>query len=416
MAIYKTLVKKIAVAPDKKTKQKEYLKEGTLSIVDQGHLLIGGYSNDTKKAVNCNLPVIVFGDHTRAVKYINFPFGAGADGTKILEPKQGVIPKYLYYGTQYLVLKMPDKGYARHYQHLEKMDLPVPNEVEQERIVSLIEEMFSELDDGIESLNKSKTQLYAYRQAVLKNAFEGLYTTKWRGEHDASTVAYEKALRSERIAKGNKDDYHLMEEIELPTLPNEWKWVFVGDIVSSPEYGTSKKSLKAGRVPVIRMGNMKNGVIDWSDLVYSNDEDDNTKLSLCKNDVLFNRTNSAEHVGKTSIYRGERGAIFAGYIIRVNQLKEINAQYLNYFMNSPIAKKYSKLVKTDGVNQSNINSKKLLSYPFPLCVREEQDEIVYEIENRLSTCDSIEKTIDITLQQAEAMRQSILKEAFEGRL
>ena len=157
------------------------------------------------------------------------------------------------------------------------------------------------------------------------------------------------------------------------------------------------------------MGNMKDGSIDWSDLAYSNDEEDNIKYKLHDQDVLFNRTNSSEHVGKTSIFKGDRDAIYAGYIIRINQLPEINAQYLTYFMNSFV-------VKTDGVNQSNINGKKLMSYPFPLCARDEQDRIVYEIESRLSMCDSIEQTVNTALNEAEAMRQSILKEAFEGRL
>ena len=85
-------------------------------------------------------------------------------------------------------------------------------------------------------------------------------------------------------------------------------------------------------------------------------------------------------------------------------------------MNSFTAKQYGNKVKTDGVNQSNINGKKLCSYPFPLCSQEEQAQVVYELESRLSVCDSIEKTVDTTLQQAEAMRQSILKQAFEGRL
>ena len=82
MAEYKTFVNKISVSPDKKTKQKEYLNKGRLAIVDQGQNLIGGYTDNLNMMVECDLPVIVFGDHTRAVKYITFPFGAGADGIK----------------------------------------------------------------------------------------------------------------------------------------------------------------------------------------------------------------------------------------------------------------------------------------------------------------------------------------------
>ena len=131
---------------------------------------------------------------------------------------------------------------------------------------------------------------------------------------------------------------------------------------------------------------------------------------------MFNRTNSPELVGKTAIYRDEQKAIFAGYLIRINQYDVINAKYLNYYLNSFTAKMYGNMVKTDGVNQSNINGKKLCSYPFPLCTPEEQELVVKEIESRLSVCDKIEQTVNESLQKAESLRQSILKQAFEGGL
>ena len=106
MIIYKNIVDKISVSSDKKTKQKNYLKQGKLPIIDQGHNLIGGYTDNINTCLPCDLPVIVFGDHTRAVKYIDFKFGVGADGVKVLRPKEGIFPKYLYYATLYLVLHL----------------------------------------------------------------------------------------------------------------------------------------------------------------------------------------------------------------------------------------------------------------------------------------------------------------------
>ena len=116
MALFRTIVTKISIKPDQKVKQKDYLERGQFPVVDQGKNTIGGFSDDEKKVINCELPVIVFGDHTRSVKFINFPFIAGADGIKVVKPNENVLPNFLYYGTQYLVAKMPDKGYARHYQ------------------------------------------------------------------------------------------------------------------------------------------------------------------------------------------------------------------------------------------------------------------------------------------------------------
>ena len=119
------------------------------------------------------------------------------------------------------------------------------------------------------------------------------------------------------------------------------------------------------------MGNIRN--FDWSDLVYTSDDDEIAKYLLHEGDVLFNRTNSPELVGKTAIYRSELPAIFAGYLIRVNQISAVvESQYLNLFLNSDVARQYGDSVKTDGVNQSNINGAKLVNYPFPYCSVQEQ--------------------------------------------
>ena len=98
---------------------------------------------------------------------------------------------------------------------------------------------------------------------------------------------------------------------------------------------------KSGTVPVLRMGNIQNAKFEWSDLAYTSDDDEIAKYLLHDGDVLFNRTNSPELVGKTAIYRDERPAIFAGYLIRVNHIRAVSAsQYLNLFLNSRVAGEY----------------------------------------------------------------------------
>ncbi len=135
---------------------------------------------------------------------------------------------------------------------------------------------------------------------------------------------------------------------------------------------------------VLRMGNLQNGEIDWNDLAYSDDERDIKKYLLSKGDVLFNRTNSAELVGKTSIYRGEYPAIYAGYLIKLDyDCGILNGEYLNYVLNSPNAKEYCNRVKTDGVNQSNINARKIGAYVIPLPPLDEQKEIVRLLDDLL---------------------------------
>ena len=137
-----------------KIKQKDYLEEGTFPVVDQGQDLIGGYYNDEALLIPDEPPYIVFGDHTKAKKYINFKFIAGADGVKVLKAKDSVDAKFLFHSL--FTIKIEDKGYARHFQLLEKELFPLPPKPTQQAIVSKIEELFSELDKGIENLHTAQ--------------------------------------------------------------------------------------------------------------------------------------------------------------------------------------------------------------------------------------------------------------------
>ena len=329
----------------------------------------------------------------------------------IVNNKNLFVSKYVYYYTRYREFFEQFKALMSGIiggvssKKFGEIEIPLLSLQKQQRIVEKIEELFSKLDKGVEELNKIKEQLKIYRQAVLKEAFSGKLTKSKKIERDVYSLY-------QSIKERNNKKFQ-SEEIQLYELPSGWMWI---DITDGVEYGSSKKSQKSGSVPVLRMGNIQNGIFEWSDLAYSSDEDEICKYLLRNNDVLFNRTNSPELVGKTAIYRDEQKAIFAGYLIRINQYDVINAKYLNYYLNSFTAKMYGNMVKTDGVNQSNINGKKLCSYPFPLCTPEEQELVVKEIESRLSVCDKIEQTVNESLQKAESLRQSILKQAFEGGL
>lgn len=270
---------------------------------------------------------------------------------------------------------------------IEQMEIVLPPLPEQLAIVSKIEELLSDLENGKQQLLTAQQQLKVYRQSLLKAAFDGKLT-----------------LASPCEQKDGE-------------LPKGWTWVTIGDVCSSVEYGSATKSKEKGNVPVLRMGNIQKGRFDWSDLVYTDDEAEIQKYLLKKNDVLFNRTNSAELVGKTAIYKGERPAIFAGYLIRINRIERlIDADYLTYYLNTHAAKQYGNSVRSFGVNQSNINGTKLKTYPIPLPSLSEQHQIVEILESKLTVCDKIEETISQSLLQTETLKQSILKKAFEGEV
>ena len=193
--------------------------------------------------------------------------------------------------------------------------------------------------------------------------------------------------------------------------PMDWGLITIKEICKSLNYGTSKKSTFSGKCAVLRMGNLQNGYIDWTDLVYTNDEKDIQKYSLVKGDVLFNRTNSADLVGKTSLYRGEYPAIYAGYLIKLNyDRKKVVGEYLNYILNTQEAKEYCLAVKTDGVIQSNINAQKIGAFLFHLPPFEEQEKI----SEALSDVDNLIFSLQKLIEKKQAIKQGAMQELLTG--
>jgi type I restriction enzyme S subunit len=197
----------------------------------------------------------------------------------------------------------------------------------------------------------------------------------------------------------------------------KWSIVKLDDVCEKVEYGSSSKSSDEGCMPVLRMGNIQNGRFMWDDLKYSNNEEDNEKYLLNYNDVLFNRTNSPELVGKTAIYKSEMPAIFAGYLIRIRRKKDLlNADYLNYYLNSQMAKNYGYTVVISSVNQANINGKKLKTYPIPLPPIEKQEQIVKELDSLSSEIIKLSNIYQSKLANIAELKKSILQKAFTGDL
>lgn len=204
-------------------------------------------------------------------------------------------------------------------------------------------------------------------------------------------------------------------EDEIPfKVPEGWAWARMSSLTQDLPYGTSKKSSSRGEIAVLRMGNLQQGEIDYSDLVYSSDKEDIDKYLLTYGDLLFNRTNSSEWVGKTAIYRGEVSAIYAGYLIRIRSF--LDAEYLNSVMNSKYAKEICLLVKTDAVNQSNINATKLGRFLIPVPPLSEQVRISNMVSEALYWNNFIEiKKLELE-QYIQQIKSKILDLAIRGKL
>jgi type I restriction enzyme S subunit len=166
------------------------------------------------------------------------------------------------------------------------------------------------------------------------------------------------------------------------------------------------------------MGNIQEGRLDYSDLKYlPSDHPDLPPTLLDEGDLLFNRTNSAELVGKTAVFHDNHNRVsFASYLIRVSFLEESSPKYVSSFINSDHGRRYIRAVQSQQVGQANVNGTKLAQMPVPLPPAAEQQRIVAEVERRLSVIQAAEQVAAANLRRAERLRQSILKRAFEGKL
>lgn len=339
----------------------------------------------------------------------------------------------------------------RNFSHLNFKLAPIP---EQRAIVTKIEELFSDLDKGIADLKTAQQKLIIYRQAVLKKAFEGELTKEWRAEQnnlptadellqqikDARQDHYDKQIEDWQNAvkvweEGGKEgkkpakpkklrSAEFYAEIKGKTtqhLPADWFYTMQGLIMEGPKYGTSKKcSTGFGEKAVLRIPNIKNGTIDTTVLKYADFTEEEIKTyQLLENDILTIRSNgSVDLVGKCSLISScNTEYLYAGYLIRLRCFqKVINSKYILHCLSSIDLRIQieSKAKSTSGVN--NINSVELESLIVPICTLNEQNEIVKEIELRLSVCDKIEESIKVSLKKSESLRQSILKKAFAGTL
>jgi type I restriction enzyme, S subunit len=294
-------------------------------------------------------------------------------------PNESVESSYLYYWFQKLDLtKVYDGSNVPQInnKNIAPLEFPLPSVNEQQQIVSKIEELFSELDKGIEEIKTAQQQLKVYRRAVLKWAFE-----------------------------------NLAEEKTLEEITNDY---LIGIVRSNNQ----QNSQRIG-IPYIKMNNVDlAGNIDLKKVVYVEVSDaESKKYSLAKGDILINTRNSIELVGKSGVVKEDvKNVVFNNNLLRIRLRKDYDPLFIGYQLVSPSLLQQMRKGKKSTTNVCALYQRDI----FPLRVRVAseiiQKQIVQEIESRLSVCDKIEETITNSLKQAEALRQSILKKAFEGKL
>ena len=342
-----------------------------IPVLTAGKTFILGYTDETT-GIYDNLPVIIFDDFTTASQYVNFKFKVKSSAMKILIPNTELVnPKYIYYRMQ--IIQFDSSTHKRYWiQQYSKIKVPVPPLEEQARIVARIEELFSQLESGVETLKQTKVQLAVYRQAVLKEAFNRISDSK---------------------------EQHIEDICET--------------IVDCPH--STPKWTKSGKL-CLRTTNFKRGFLDLSVPNFVSDETfnkRNKRLIPLPGDVLYSREGAI--LGIACIIPKDTFVCLGQRMMLLRANSNTNNRFLMYFLNSPRLTNYVASV-TGGSASPHVNVGDIKKFLIPYPALEIQNDIVNYIDEKLSVCDQIEQTVDAALQQAEALRQSILKKAFEGGL
>ena len=345
-------------------------------VLTAGKSFVLGFTDEDFGIYN-SLPVIIFDDFTTATQYVNFPFKVKSSAMKILTANtELVLPKFIFYRMQ--IIEFDHSTHKRYWiQQYSKIKVEIPSIPEQGRIVARIEELFSQLDSGVEMLKRIKRQLVVYRQSAVTAAYPTL-------TEENTCCLSELAEISGGITKGRR--FEGSETVFLPYL---------------------------------RVANVQNGYLDLTEIKQIQLKKSEIEQHLLHfGDVLYTEGGDRDKLGRGTIWRDEvENCVHQNHVFkaRIDAEKALSLYVAYWSMTTP-ARDYFYTKGKQSVNLASINKTVLSMLPIPLVPLDQQNKIVAEIESKLSVCDSIEKTVDIALQQAEAMQQSVLKKAFEGKL
>lgn len=425
----------------KKLARQSYSLEGAFPVIDQGEEFIGGYSDKQELVHPGPLPVIIFGDHTRCVKFCDRRFIQGADGVKVLAPSAAVEPKFGYWALR--AAHIPSKGYARHFDLLRSTRFPLAPLPEQTRIVEAIESYFTRLDNAVATLERVQANLKRYRASVLKAAVEGrlvpteaeLARQEGRDYEPASELLkrilaerrrrWEEAELASLKAKGKapKDDKWKAKYEEpaapdtsqLPELPEGWCWIEFGTVMTVRQ-GFAFKSADylddSLGVPLIRQSEL-NGPwvsVDTAKHLPSEYLREFVRYKIQEGDILVGLSGSLTSVSR---YQHNQPALQNQRtgLLETSPLVSKDFVLCTYLSRIRAIESAGK-----GVAVQNVSPKQIEGLVVPLPPLPEQRRVVAEVERHMSLIEYAEDALRANVVRCGRFRQSILKWAFEGKL
>ncbi len=315
----------------------EYKAEGAIPVIDQGQAEIAGFTDDPNSVCCRDGPVILFGDHTRTLKFVDFDFALGADGVKVLRPLPGFNARFLFHFLK--TIRLPDNlGYSRHFKYLKECSVPKPAPEVQNRIAAIL--------DKADSIRRKRLKAISLTEDFLRAVFIDMF-----GDPETNPKSSPKGT--------------------------------IRDLVSSANYGTSEKANEhMGQYTILRMNNITyGGGWDFSSMKYVDlDEASAHKYIAKKGDLLFNRTNSKELVGKTAVYMRDEPMAIAGYLVRLRMNERGNPHYVSGYLNSTHGKRTLEARAKSIVGMANINAQEMQDIPLLLPPIELQDKYARIVE------------------------------------
>jgi restriction endonuclease S subunit len=352
--------------------QKDYLNHGHLPVVDQGDGLIGGFTDRVEAEVQGALPLIVFGDHTRRVKYIDFSFAVGAQGTKLLRAQPGLLPKYAYYFLK--SVRLEDRGYGRHFALLRRVSVPVPSLSEQYKVVDLLEGYLSHLDAAERSLEFARQRVDRLVLAHLS------CQVRWLSDTSAPVAA-------------------------------------IGDVAHT-NLGKMLDAKRSGGelTPYLGNINVRWGTFDLGDLkqVHLTLEERN-RFSLDRGDVLVCEGGEPGRCAVWHLQRSEIAYQKALHRVRVQDPRAVSPHFFALMLREAIQSGRSDSLFT-GTTIKHLPQEKLRRIRLPIPSLDVQSRLVAEADRIAEAVNELRRSLADATRLSAALHRSVLAAAFSGKL